>query len=276
MAFPYTSLFRSLQLAVFLHFPQQDQAKSQYQQVPGGFRTMVKLIERPRQKGEQIPYDPGEDHRVAKGRQYPLPCVFEREHSLPDQHKHHRSEQYIAEEIGGQHRSGVSKKDPVGNVSRRPDIAVLLKGELEDQRHIHEHGVDIRPADRAGKISRPERLDPLLLFRRGTVQFQELVHLMKANIVQRRAEDAAEDADHHAPNVHIQVSNAHHQTDRIGALALACLCIQKIADHIEQAADHSECQRAFFSIYFHMFPPNPILTICIFNLLSPTLAEKRN
>ncbi len=92
---------------------------------------MVKLIERPRQKGEQIPYDPGEDHRVAKGRQYPLPCVFEREHSLSDQHKHHRSEQYIAEEIGGQHRSGVARKDPVGNVSRRPTSPYFSKVNLK-------------------------------------------------------------------------------------------------------------------------------------------------
>ncbi|MCI6950775.1 MAG: hypothetical protein MR740_01110 [Clostridium sp.] len=125
------SLFRSLQLAVFLHFPQQDQAKSQYQQVPGGFRTMVKLIERPRQKGEQIPYDPGEDHRVAKGRQYPLPCVFEREHSLPDQHKHHGSEQYIAEEIGGQHRSSVSKKTLLAMSAAAPTSPYFSKVNLK-------------------------------------------------------------------------------------------------------------------------------------------------
>ena len=69
--------------------------------------------------------------------------------------------------------------------------------------------------------------------------------------------------------------NTEDQSDGFRALGFPGRRKQKVADHIEQAPDHSRNKRSFFFTRFHFLPPNPIFTICIFIMPLPTFARKR-
>ena len=236
---------------------------------------MIDLIERPRQKREQVAHDSRKNDGVAEGCQYPLCCVFQREHPFPDHNEHHDGKKYITQDICCQQRRGVAVKHLVGNFSCRLHIAVFLKCKLEDQRHIHEHSMDIAPADRAGEIGDLKQLDPFLLLRLGEMHLQELPHLVKTDVIERRSKNTADDADYHAPCCHIKIGDLAHQPDGFRALGFPGRRKQKVADHIERAPNHARNKRSLFFAHFHCLSSNPIFTICIFIIPSPILARNR-
>ena len=197
------------------------------------------------------------------------------EHLFPYHNDHHDRKQHIAENIRCQQRRGVAVKHLVGDFSRSLHIAVFLKGKLEDQCHVRKHSMDIAPADRAGEIGDLKQLDPLLLLRLGTVPLQELPHLVKSYVIERRPENTADNADHHAPCGHIEIGDFDHQSDGFRALGFPGRRKQEVADHIERAPNHARNKRSFFFAHFHCLPPNLIFTICIFIIPSPTFARKR-
>jgi len=161
-------------------------------------------------------------------------------------------------------------KNLIGDLCCRLHIAVFLKGKLEDQRHVRKHSMDIAPADCAGKIGDLKQLDPFLLLRLGEMHLQELPHLVKSYVIERRANHAADNTDHHAPCGHIEIGDLDHQPDGFRALGFPGRRKQEVADHIEQAPNHARNKRSFFFAHFHCLPPNPISTLRAHNVMAGT------
>ena len=210
-----------------------------------GFRAVVQLIQRPGQQRKQVPDDSRHHQRAAQRGEDPCRRAFQRNELLPNHHRHGDGQPEVAEDEGDQHRRSVGVKHPIGDIRCGLNLTAALINEFEDQCHIHEHGVDVNPGCRPCNLSDAEQLHPLPVFLFRDVDQQQIVHAVKTHVVQERSDKAAEDAGHHAPGPHLQISHAHHEANTLRRLPFACRGKQEVADHIEQASDDANDQKPF-------------------------------